>query len=256
MGSPAFLEATMRGSLLWMAALAFLTARAVGGEPQPGAGWFGVFPPGPVNYDHRFLAPAVADGKEPTAYRQEVQYDWLGNDFRQAKATLARDPDFKTKYAPDALKQQGAVEVVVGKKSGWLLPTRGAGIQQERDLIVPVGTEKAVIVTGIGHFGDQEAIQLAASFDLAKVEDALSKPPRNEFKREKGMFCALPKDASWQDVIDWAAYPDRTVVNDKRIEGAEYDLADSGAIHLVLKDGKLAGVTYTDKDGKTEDLLK
>ena len=70
------------------------------------------------------------------------------------------------------------------------------------------------------------------------------------------MFRALPKDASWREVLDWTGYPDRTTVNDKRVEGADYNLPDSGAVHLSIKDEKLTGITYTDKDGKSEELLK
>ena len=240
----------MRGSLFFLAALAF------GADPEPQAGWFGVFPRGPTNYDLRYLQPVVAAGKEPAAYRQEVQYDWLGNDFRQAKATLARDPEFKTKYTPDALKKQGAIEVVVGKKSGWLLPARGADIGQQRDLIVLLADDKALIVTGVGHFGDQEMIRLAEMFDQDKVTDALAKPPRTDFQRDKEAFRALPKGASGWDVLDWTGYPDRTTVKDKRVAASDYSLADGGSVHLTYQDDKLSGVTYTDKDGKTEGLLK
>ncbi len=196
----------MHGPLIILAALAF------GGDAKPLAGWFGVFPRGPLNYNLRYAAPVVADGKEPTAYRQEVVYDWMGNDFRQAKVVLARDPEFKKKYAPDELKKQGGVEVDIGKKSGWLMPAHGAGIHEERDLIVPLDEDKAILITGVGHFDDQAMIQLAESFDRDRVKDALSKPPRVDAKRDLDRFRALRKGASAWDVIEWAGNPDKPVL--------------------------------------------
>ena len=67
---------------------------------------------------------------------------------------------------------------------------------------------------------------------------------------------SLSSGEAWREVLDWTGYPDRTTVNDKRVEGADYDLPDAAAVHLSIKDGKLTGVTYTDKDGKSEELLK
>ncbi len=246
----------MRGSLLFLAS--FGAALSFGADgPKPQAGWFGVFPRKLVNYDLRYLPPVVAEGKEPTAYRQEVQYDWLGNDFRQAKAVLARDPEFKTTHTPEALKQRGAIEVVVGKRSGWLLPPRGGtDAEKQRDLIVPLAEDKALIVTGVGHFGDQEAIGLADMFDSAKAVDALAKPPRTDFRRDKETFRALPKGASGWDVLDWTGYPDKSDVKDKEVAGSDYHLADGGSVHITYEEGKLTGATYTGKDGKTEELLK
>lgn len=238
----------MRGSLLLLAVcgamLACGSAHAV--EPRAKAGWFGVFPSLP-NYSLSYQPPVVTTGKDATTYHQDVQYDWMGNNFRQVKATLARNPAFKMKYSAETMKQEKAIEIVVGKKTGWLR-------MEGREAVVPLADDKALILTAVEHFGQDELVELAGLFDLTRAEEALFKAPRTEVKRDKAMFRGLPKDALWWDLLDWAGVPDKTKLKDKLVEGADYKLLDDSTIHLSLKEGKLTGVTFTDKDGKLEDL--
>ena len=248
----------MRGSpFLLTACFAVLVCGAARGADRSGArpGWFNVFPH-LDNYNPTFLPPVVADGKEPSTYRQEARYDWMGDDFRQATAALARDPEFKTQHAAEVMKARGAVEVVVGKRTGWLLPAR---VQREgpvQELILPLAEDKALIVTGVAHFGQGDIVHLASLFDPAKAAAALDAPPRTEIKQTREMFRTMPRGASWYDVQEWTGLPTRSTFKEMRMEAADFDLADGSAVHLSFRDGKLTGAACTGKDGKTEELLK
>ena len=253
----------MRGFLILFATCGAMLAGGAGQanavEPKPLAGWFGVFPY-LDNFSPRYQRPVVAKGKNPTAYRQEVAYDQISNDAVTGTATLARDPEFKTKYTAKAFMEEGAIEVVVGKKTGWLraqaaprledFATAGKG----QELVVPLADDKALIVKGVVHFGPAAMVKLACLFDPAKALEALAKPPRTEWTRSMETFRELPRAAAWRDILEWAGYPDKTTLKEMRVEGADYNLPDDSTIRLSLKDGKLTGVACTSKDGKTEEL--
>jgi hypothetical protein len=178
-----FPETTMRGFLFILAACgAMLGAKAV--ESQPGPGWPDVFPPAPPNYFLAYDPPVVAKGDDPVVYRQTARYDWLGNDYRSGTATMARDPKFKTKYSTEAMKKEGSTETKVGKKTAWLRPLDGPGVKPQRELIVPLSEDKALILTSRGNFGEQELEMLASRFNLEQVETALAKPPHGDGKKE------------------------------------------------------------------------
>jgi hypothetical protein len=119
----------------------------------------------------------VAKGDDPVAYRLTANYHWLGDDFRSATATMARDPEFKTKYSADAMKKEGATEMKVGKKTAWLRQGDGPGVKPQSEIVVPLSEDKALIFTSGGHFSEKQLELLADGFDPARVEAALAKPP-------------------------------------------------------------------------------
>jgi hypothetical protein len=144
--------------------------------PKPQAGWPDVFPDPFAGYQRRYLQPVV--NKEKTVYKQSAQYDWNGNDFRTATATLARDPEFKTAHTAEALKKAGAKEIKIGKKDAWIIPNDKQGLEGRDKIIVPLGEDKALIVEGIGAAHKAFPTELAAAFDAEKCAKALDKPPQ------------------------------------------------------------------------------
>jgi hypothetical protein len=168
----------MHASLILWAALAADPSPA---DKPPAAGWDVAFPELP-NYALSYQAPVVAKGDNPTAYWQTARYEWTGNDLRVAKLTLARDPEFKTKYAAEAFKKEKAAEVQIGKKSGWMREPRGVGTEQVRELIIPLADDKAVIIEGMANFREDDMKALAGKLDLSAVQKALDKPPRTDGK--------------------------------------------------------------------------
>ena len=163
--------------------LSYGAATATGAWPGQPA-WADLFPAPPANYYIAFKPPVVAKSENPEVYHLSVVYDWLGNDFRSATATLARDPEFKTKYAAEAMKKEGAKEITVGRKTAWVRPAKKES-KWEYELVVPLSEDKALILASQGHFGGEvELSALAARFDLEQVEKALAKAPAVERKKD------------------------------------------------------------------------
>jgi hypothetical protein len=178
----------MRQSLtlrsVWVVLLLCSAATAADKSPAR-PDWSSLFPPPRPNYFIGFEPPVVAKGDNPDVYHVTVNYGWLGNDFRSATATLARDPEFMTKYAVETMKKEGAKEIMVGKKTAWVRPTKD-GAKRECELIVSLSEDKALILASHGNFGGEEELTtLAGRFDLVQVEAALAKPPQKAEKRER-----------------------------------------------------------------------
>jgi hypothetical protein len=177
----------MRQSLtllsVWVALL-LCSAATAADKPPARPDWSSLFPAPPPNYFVGFEPPVVAKGDNPDVYHVTVNYGWLGNDFRSATATLARDPAFMTKYAVETMKKEGAKEITVGKKTAWVRPTKD-GAKRECELIVSLSEDKAIILASHGNFGGEEELTtLARRFNLEKVEAALAKPPGKEVKKD------------------------------------------------------------------------
>jgi hypothetical protein len=167
---------------VWIALLPCGAVRTADKPARPD--WSNLFPPPPPNYFVAFEPPVVAKGDSPDVYHVTANYGWLGNDFRSATATLARDPEFKTKYAAETLKKEGAKEITVNKKPAWVRPTKD-GAKRECELIVPLSEDKALVLASQGNFGGEEKLAaLATRFNLEQVETALAKPPRKEVKKD------------------------------------------------------------------------
>jgi len=158
--------------------LAALAAAAPAPEDKAPAPAWDLELPNLPNYALTFQPPVVAKGDPPVAYRQAARYEWTGNDLRIATLTLARDPEFKTKYAAEALKKEGAKEIMVDKKSGWMREPRGEGIEKVREFILPLADDKAVVIEGRANFREADIQKLAGQLDLDAIAKALDKPPR------------------------------------------------------------------------------
>jgi hypothetical protein len=170
--------------VLTVSAALFVCGSVRGADKPARTDWAKLFPPPPPNYYIDFEPPVIAKGDNPEIYHVTGNYGWLGNDFRTASATLARDPEFKTKYSAETMVKDGAKKITVGKKTAWVRPTKDGG-KWECELIVSLSEDKTLILASHGHFGGEEALtELAGLFDLAKVEAALAKPPRAEVKKE------------------------------------------------------------------------
>jgi hypothetical protein len=236
--------------ILWCVAGVTLGANplpAAEPKPEPRAGWAGVFPD-LGGYQRTFTQPAV--NKDKTVYRQSVKYEWTGNDIRVATATLARDPEFKTAHAAEALKKAGAKEIKLGKKDAWIMPAPKDGDR----IIVPLGEDKALIVEGSGAAHKAFPTELAGAFDTEKCTAALARPPRTEFGRTLDAFKALRKGMSLAEVREWVGDADGDVGSGIHIMA--YKLPDQSRVLIGFPSfDKLTYVKH-EKDGKTEDLVK
>ena len=225
--------------------------RADESKPAVGAGWLGVFPSLP-GYQRTYKQPVV--NKDKGVYQQAVEYQWMGNDFRVATATLARDPEFKKAHAAETLKLAGAKEIKIGKKDAWIIPNGKKGAEARDKIIVPLGEDKALIVEGIGASHKAFPTELAGLFDLEKVTAALEQPPRTEFGRTLENFKQLKAGLSLGEVQEWIGEPDRDIGSG--IHVLEYKLSDKTRVLIGFPSfDKLIYVKH-EKDGKSEDLVK
>jgi hypothetical protein len=228
-------------------------------KPEPRAGWLGVFPE-LTGYQRTFSAPVVTldKAKKPVAYRQTAKYEWTGGAIKKLEVTLARDPEFKQKYAAETVRKE-AKEVRVGKRTGWLWNLEKEA-QGKRDavvarLVVPLGEDKALILEARGAGPWEELTGLAERFDLARAETALEGPPRTEFGRNLDAFRALKKGMPYADVAGWVGEADEDVGQGVHI--LVYKLPDGSRVLLGFADLKsLMYVKHEGKDGKTEELVK
>jgi len=214
------------------------------------SGWIGVFPTMP-NYLRTYKAPVV--NKDKTVYQQSAHYVWMGNDYREATATLACDPEFKTAHTAEALKKTGAEAIKVGKQDAWIIRNKDEGKKAFDKIIVPLGDDKALIIEGIGFAHKGFPTELADRFDAEKCVTALAQPPRTEFGRSLEGFKQLTKGMSLREVKEWIGEPDGDIGSG--IHVMEYKLPDQSRVLLGFPSfDKLTYVKH-EKDGKTEDLL-
>jgi hypothetical protein len=246
-----------------------LTALAAGGaaraadppKPQPLSGWYGAFPRlGLTGYHRTFTAPVVAKGDKPTEYRQTVKYEWTGGAAKHLEVTLARDPAFKKKYAPDALKKEDPApkEVKVGKRNAWLWtyePKAGDDWPLVGRVVLPLGEEAALILEAKGQGPWESLTGLVEKFDADRMAEAVKAPPRTDFGRSPEAFAAIKKGGDYADVLAWVGEPDADVGSG--IHVLAYKLADGSRVLVGTPDFKtIQYVKHERKDGKTEDLAK
>jgi hypothetical protein len=235
--------------LLIMCGAVCATASLLPPKPAPKAGWIGVFPT-LFNYQRTFLQPLV--NKDKTVYQQSAKYVWSGNDFREATATLARDPQFKTAHTAATLTQAGAKEIKIGTKTAWFFA--GKGKEALDKIIVPLGDDTALFVEGIGIAHKAFPTELASKFDLDKVAAALQQPPRTDFGRTLDAFKALKKGMSLTEVRDWVGEADGDIGSGIHI--LEYKLPDNSRVLIGFPSfDKLIYVTHQ-KNGETIHLVK
>jgi hypothetical protein len=131
-------------------------------------------------YGVAYEKPVVGKGDKPESYRQKAIYSWTGGRFEILEVTLARDPAFKDRYSPEALKKEKdpPKELQINKKKAWLwiFPREAGELEQvARRLVVLLDADKAIIIEQKGAGANLEDV--ARRFDFPKVERALAKPP-------------------------------------------------------------------------------
>jgi uncharacterized protein (TIGR03067 family) len=131
------------------------------------------------NYSRTVNAPIK--GFKPEIYQQTARYDWTGGRFEQIEITLARNPAYKERYAPEAFKDQKnpPKEVEINKKRAWLWQPKDDSSKLDRvacSLVVVLSDDKVIIFEQKGSGAD--LIELAKKFDLEKVEKALAEFPK------------------------------------------------------------------------------
>jgi hypothetical protein len=239
------------------------------------AGWIGVFPSiWDYNAQHAFEKPVGDFDKR--MFRQSAKYSRGVNDTTLHRATLARDPAFKTSHSAQTFSKAGAKLIQIGGKDAWTLGSDGSGEKGVVKIIVPLGEDKALIVERIVA-GAGSMMKLASAFDLDKCAAALDNPPRTDFGRSLQAFKAIKKGMSGDEVFDWVGLPDRQQPEGELFvrEGdsfiAEYKLPDQSRVLIgfpaipatqpllrqLAKDEKnRLTVVKHEKDGKTEYLAK
>jgi hypothetical protein len=226
-------------------------AGAADPKPEPLAGWL-IDLPELGTYQLTPLTPQINKDKKDVIYSQAFRYVWTGGDFRQLTVTFARDPEFKTKYAPDAVKKAypDAKEVKIGKKTGWIL---SAGAKPVK-MVLPLGEDKAILFETEGSPGEELVTDVAGKLDQVAIETALSKPPRTDFTLKVETFKDLKKGMTNKQVERWVGFAGSSS-GDAKAYALTYNFTDCTRMLLSFEAGKLKSVKY-EKDGKTEELLK
>jgi len=132
-------------------------------------------------YAATYDPPVVAKGAKPAAYRQKAIYTWTGGRYEVVEITLARDPAFKKRYAPAALKKEKRPpkRLQINKKDAWQFDfprQQGKVDQVVLRLVVLLAADKAIILEQKGFGANLQ--EVAKKFDFAKVEKALARPPK------------------------------------------------------------------------------
>jgi hypothetical protein len=240
--------------------VAAAAAQGPGEKGKPLAGWPGVWPE-LSGYQRTFTAPTVAPGKGPEKYAQTVKYEWTGGAIRLLEVTLARDPAFRERYSPDALKKDpGKPELVkVGKADGWLWRLVKEGDKDpwplQARLVIPLGADRALILDARGQGPWVPLGMVAKDFDLEKLGKALDGPPRTDFRRSVDAFRELRKGMSYAEAAAWVGPADEDVGSG--IHVMLYRLDDGGRVLLGFPDfNRLIYVRHEPKGGKAQDLVK
>lgn len=147
---------------------------------MPG-GWPELFPSLP-NFDRKMNAPTPVPkpkkDKEPERYAQSARYEWLGGRFEVLTITLARDPDFKERYAAETVRKlkPAAKELEINKKRAYLWDREKAGEfdKVNRWLVVVLTDDRVLIVEQRAGLDLEE---VAKKLDFDKVTKALGSPP-------------------------------------------------------------------------------
>jgi hypothetical protein len=226
-------------------------AGAADPKPEPLAGWL-IDLPELGTYQLTPLAQEINKDKKDEIYRQAFRYVWTGGDFRQLTVTFARDPEFKTKYAPEAVKKSypDAKEVKIGKRTGWILSAGATPVK----MVLPVAPDKVILFETEGSPREEFVTDVAGKLDLAAIETALSKPPRTDYTLKVETFKDLKRGMTNQQVERWAGSASSSS-GDPKAYVLDYKLADGSRVRLGFEAGTLKSAKH-EKDGKTEELLK
>ncbi|MBY0457537.1 MAG: hypothetical protein K2V38_09390 [Gemmataceae bacterium] len=159
------------------ATIVFVLASFAAADDPPG-GWPDLFPK-LDNFGRKVEAPKVEKGEKPTVYSQSASYEWLGGRFEAYTITLARDPKFKEKYTPEAMKKENpAPEVMeINKKPAYMWDFKKADKLTEVNcrLVVVLADDKVIVIEQRGTGTDVAAT--AKKIDFDKVLKALDNPP-------------------------------------------------------------------------------
>jgi hypothetical protein len=150
------------------------------GESTQEPGWPEVFARLDM-YDVIYEKPVVGTGEKPESYQQKATYSWTGGRNEVLEITLARDPAFKEKYSAETLKKESKppkeLEVNEKKSWQWEFPREASKPDQVVGrLVVVLDADKVLIIERKG--AGLPLAQVAKKFDFAKIEKALTNPPK------------------------------------------------------------------------------
>jgi hypothetical protein len=171
----------LRSILVSSLVLVSLASWAEGGtDTKNEPAWTGLFIQLP-NYDLRYQTPVVEKKDKPRVYRQKASYTWLGGRFETVEITLARDPGFREKYSPEALRKEEKppTELKLNKKRvwRWAFPEVPGQLDRvRRRLVVVLDADKVILLEQKGSGLTLEDV--AKRLDFAKIEKGLARPPR------------------------------------------------------------------------------
>jgi hypothetical protein len=216
-------------------------------RPKPLAGWLDVFPELP-NYARTFEAPTLKPGQEKE-YSQSARYEWTGGAIKSLRIGVVRsEADARMLLKPEVLRQM--TQVQVGKQPAWILET-----PRKVHLVVPLGENRLVLITGEGMITGDEVLRLANTLNYPAIAKALDAPPRTDFTRKKDDFAKLRKGMSLPTVSAWVGDADADVGSG--IHVLKYKLPDGGEVLIGFPEfNSLLYVKYQGADGKVEDLVK
>jgi hypothetical protein len=241
-------------SILFVASFVIAASPGQAGEQAPAfAGWYDLIPPCQKRLYPQFDQPVIDKRKgRETCYAQTARFDAMTGLPRSFHVTVARNPDFKTQFAPDTLKKAPASILEIGKRKAWVW-------EDKKKVVIPLGDDKAVVLETDPASQAMPLVEYAKSLDYDRIEKALAKPPRKDFAVTLETFTVLKKGDSTQGLYAWAGHAKTTEPVGKKEDERfrwTYVLKDNSKIIVTTSDWKVERLVHETADGATVDLLK
>ena len=217
--------------------------------PGPRAGWYGVFAELP-GYQMTLRPPSIDPAHPGRDYGQTALYEWTGDAIKRLRVTAAR--------GPGAVPEGGGApsdRVDLGDRVGSIRDLDRAPADEplppRRRLEVPLALGVVLIFDAFGEGPWEDLAELAAAFDLDRIEEALSAPPRTDFRRDLETFRLLPRGASLHDLMAWLGPADHESSSDGLLK-LDYELPDERRAILGVRDGILSSLVVVKPGGRHE----
>jgi hypothetical protein len=217
------------------------------------AGWYNLFPP-TQNHLHPMYNHPVIEKKKGwhSVYSQTAKFDAMTNLPRSFSVAVARDPDFKTRFGRDAMKDLPVTPLEIRKRTAWVW-------KDQSRVVVLLSDDKAVLIERDGFSVPMPLVEYAKSLDYDRIEKALDQPPRTDFAPTLQTFSVFKKGGSVIGLYDWAG-PAKTheTVGEKEDDRTRwtYSLKDGSNVIVTIAKGKIEAMKHRTADGKFVDLLK
>jgi len=217
------------------------------------AGWYDLLPPYQMHTGPTYDQPVIGNLKgDDVAYSQTIRFNLATALPRAISVTVARDPEFKKRFSPEAMKNAPVTTLEFGKRTALVW-------NNKRKVVVPLGDDKAVLLEVDPHSVGMALVEYAKSLDFDKIEKALAQPPRTDFSLTVETFSAIKKGESVFKMQDWVGLAkSHEQVGKKREDRIRwnYPLKDGTSIVVTSVAWGVEAITHETSDGKRVELLK